>query len=160
MTPRKKQRNYGPAAEFHLKYMINKQEEYMGLQQEIESQLVEAIKSKDKERAGAIRILKGEFQRQPEKELNDDQVVAIIKKLIKSERELLEASKQQDSAYITILQQYLPKQATDEDVRAWIKENIDFNSFANKMQAMRPIMAHFGSTVDGAVVKKILQDMG
>ncbi len=131
----------------------------MGLQQEIESQLIAAIKAKDKERAGAIRILKGEFQRQPEKELSDDQVVAIIKKLIKSEKELLEASKQEDSAYIGILQEYLPQQADADEVRSWIKENIDFNSFANKMQAMRPIMAHFGSAVDGAVVKKILQDM-
>lgn len=131
----------------------------MGLQQEIESQLIAAIKAKDKDRAGAIRILKGEFQRQPEKELSDDQVVGIIKKLIKSEKELLEASKQEDSAYIRILQEYLPEQADDDEVRAWIKENIDFGSFANKMQAMRPIMAHFGSTVDGGVVKKILQDM-
>lgn len=131
----------------------------MGLQQEIESQLIAAIKAKDKDRAGAIRILKGEFQRQPEKELSDDQVVGIIKKLIKSERELLEASKQEDSAYIEVLQGYLPKQADDDEVRAWIKENIDFSSFANKMQAMRPIMTHFGSTVDGATVKKILQDM-
>jgi uncharacterized protein len=131
----------------------------MGLQQEIESQLIAAIKAKDKDRAGAIRILKGEFQRQPEKQLSDDQVVAIIKKLIKSEKELLEASKQEDSAYIGILQEYLPKQAGDDEVRTWIGENIDFSSFANKMQAMRPIMAHFGSSVDGAVVKKILQDM-
>jgi uncharacterized protein YqeY len=131
----------------------------MGLQQEIESQLVAALKAKDKDKAGAIRILKGEFQRQPEKELSDDQVVAIIKKLIKSERELLEASKQEDSAYIGILQDYLPKQATEEEIRAWINDNIDFGSFANKMQAMRPIMTHFGSTADGAAVKKILQDM-
>ena len=48
----------------------------MGLQQEIESQLIAAIKAKDKDKAGAIRILKGEFQRQPEKELSDNQVVA------------------------------------------------------------------------------------
>lgn len=131
----------------------------MGLQQQIESQLTAAIKNRDKDRAGAIRILKGEFQRQPEKELSDEQVVGIIKKLIKSEKELLEASKQQNSAYIDILQGYLPQQADDDEVRAWIKENIDFGSFANKMQAMRPIMAHFGSTVDGADVKKILEDM-
>jgi uncharacterized protein YqeY len=131
----------------------------MGLQQEIESQLVAALKAKDKDKAGAIRILKGEFQRQPEKELSDDQVVAIIKKLIKSERELLEASKQEDSAYIDILQDYLPKQATEEEIRAWINDNIDFGSFANKMQAMRPIMTHFGSTADGGAVKKILQEM-
>lgn len=132
----------------------------MGLQQDIESQLKDAIKAKDKARSGAIRILKGEFQRQPEKELSDDKVIAIIKKLIKSERELLEASKQQDSEYITILEGYLPRQATDEDIRSWIEANIDFSGFATTMQAMRPIMAHFGSSADGTMVKKILQEMG
>ena len=131
----------------------------MGLQQEIEAQLKVALKERDKERAGAIRILKGEFQRQPEKELSDDQVIGIIKKLVKSERELLDASGGGTSEYIEILQGYLPQQVGEEEVRAWIRENIDFSSFGNKMQAMRPIMAHFGSSVDGAAVKKILQDM-
>lgn len=131
----------------------------MGLQQEIEAQLKVALKERDKERAGAIRILKGEFQRQPQKELSDDQVIGIIKKLIKSERELLDASGGGSSEYIDILQGYLPLQVDAEEVRAWITENIDFNSFGSKMQAMRPIMAHFGSTVDGAEVKKILQEM-
>ena len=131
----------------------------MGLQQEIEAQLKVALKERDKERAGAIRILKGEFQRQPQKELSDDQVIGIIKKLIKSERELLDASGGGSSEYIDILQGYLPEQVSAEEVRTWIAENIDFSSFANKMQAMRPIMAHFGSAVDGAEVKKMLQDM-
>lgn len=131
----------------------------MGLQQEIEARLKVALKERDKERAGAIRILKGEFQRQPEKELSDDQVIGIIKKLIKSERELLDASGGETSEYIEILQSYLPQQVGEEEVRAWIREKIDLSSFGNKMQAMRPIMAHFGSSVDGAAVKKILQDM-
>jgi hypothetical protein len=117
------------------------------------------MKAKDSERTGAIRILIGEFQRQPEKELSDDQVVGIIKKLIKSEKELLAASGQAESAYIRILEDYLPKQVGEEEIRAWIKHNIDFSAFANKMQAMRPIMAHFGSSADGNTVKKILQEI-
>jgi hypothetical protein len=39
----------------------------------------------------------GEFQRQPEKTLNDEKIIAIIKQLIKSERELLAATKQMKS---------------------------------------------------------------
>lgn len=131
----------------------------MGLQETIRSQLKVAMKAKDSARTGAIRILIGEFQRQPEKELNDDQVIGIIKKLIKSEKELLAASGEADSEYIHILSEYLPKQASAEDIRQWIEENIDFSSYANKMQAMRPIMTHFGSSVDGNTVKQILQDM-
>ena len=53
---------------------------------------------------------------------------------------------------------YLPRQASREEIAAWISANIDFSKFANKMQAMKPIMAHFGSAVDGNTVKEILQN--
>lgn len=131
----------------------------MGLQADIQNGLKGAMKAKDSARTGAIRILIGEFQRQPEKELSDEKVIGIIKKLIKSERELLAASGGEDTGYIAILEEYLPKQASEEEVKAWIAAHVDFSQFKNKMQAMRPIMAHFGSSVDGNLVKKVLQDM-
>lgn len=131
----------------------------MGLQADIQNGLKGAMKAKDSARTGAIRILIGEFQRQPEKELSDEKVIGIIKKLIKSERELLAASGGEDTGYIAILEEYLPKQASEEEVKAWIAAHVDFSQFNNKMQAMRPIMAHFGSSVDGNLVKKVLQDM-
>lgn len=130
----------------------------MSMQQQITGELKTAMKAKDSDRVGAVRILIGEFQRQPEKELSDEQVIGIIKKLIKSEKELLASSGQDSSGFLTVMEGYLPKQASKEEVMAWISENIDFSAFNNKMQAMRPIMAHFGSSVDGNVVKQILQE--
>lgn len=115
------------------------------------------MKAKDSDRTWAIRVLIGEFGRQPEKELNDEQVLAIIKKLIKSERELLAAQGNDSSPFLAIMEGYLPQAASEEEIRAWIEANIDFAKFANRMQAMRPIMAHFGSAADGNTVKKILQ---
>jgi uncharacterized protein YqeY len=127
------------------------------MQESVREDLKVAMKARDTERTGAIRILMGEFARQPEKILSDEQVIAIVKKLIKSERELLAAQKQEGSSFLTIMEEYLPKQASEQEVYAWVKENIDFSAFGNKIQAMRPIMQHFGSTVDGNVVKKVLQ---
>ena len=131
----------------------------MGLQQTITAELKSSIKNRDTARTSAVRILIGEFQRQPEKELSDDQVIGIIKKLVKSERELLAASGQETSDFITVMEGYLPSQASEDDIRSWITENIDFASFKNKMQAMKPIMAHFGSSADGNLVKQILMQM-
>ena len=131
----------------------------MSLQQAIIDELQSSMKKRDKQRTAAIRIIIGEFQRQPDKELNDNQVIAIIKKLVKSERELLAASGADSSAYIEILEGYLPAQAGEDEIRKWIEENIDFSRYPNKMQAMRPIMAHFGSSVDGNLVKTILQSV-
>ena len=129
----------------------------MTLQEKVQGELKVAMKAKDSDRTGAIRILMGEFGRQTEKVLTDEQVFAIIKKLIKSERELLAFQGKEDSPFLTIMEEYLPKAASEEEIRAWIVANIDFSTFANRMQAMRPIMNHFGSAADGNVVKKILQ---
>lgn len=129
----------------------------MGLQERIVADLKTAMKSKDRARTDAVRVLIGEFQRQPDKELPDQQVTAIIRKLIKSEKELLAVSGSDDSGFIEILEEYLPQQASEEDIRSWIAEHIDFSQFKNRMQAMKPIMAHFGGNVDGNTVKKILQ---
>jgi hypothetical protein len=48
--------------------------------------------------------------------------------------------------------------ATREEIVAWIKENIDFSQYKNKMQAMGTIMKHFGKTADGKMVNQILQE--
>ncbi len=128
----------------------------MTLQQKFSEELKSSMKAKDTDRTGAIRILMGEFGRQKEKELSDEQVLAIIKKLIKSEKELLAAQGNEGSGFLTIMEGYLPKQASEEEIHSWITENIDFDSLGNKMQAMKPIMNHFGNTIDGNVVKKIL----
>ncbi|GAB6192922.1 GatB/YqeY domain-containing protein [Desulfocastanea catecholica] len=129
----------------------------MTLQESLREDLKVAMKARDTERTGAIRILMGEFARQPEKVLSDEQVIAIVKKLIKSERELLAAQKQESSPFLTIMEEYLPKQASEEEIFAWVEKNIDFSAYGSKMQAMKPIMQHFGSAVNGNVVKKVLE---
>ncbi len=133
----------------------------MSLQQQIKSELKDAMKAKDTVKKDAIRIIMGEFSRQPQKELSDPEVVAIIRKLIKSETELLEKSNGsvQDSEYITLLEGYLPNQASEDDIKAWIADNIDLASFANKMQAMKPIMTEFAGRTDGNMVKNILNNL-
>ncbi len=133
----------------------------MSLQQQIKNELKDAMKAKDTAKKDAIRILMGEFSRQPQKELSDPEVVAIIRKLIKSETELLEQAKSsvQDSEYIRILDSYLPSQASEADIRAWIEANIDFSTFGNKMQAMKPIMNQFAGRADGNMVKTILDSL-
>ena len=62
------------------------------------------------------------------------------------------------SPKIQIAQNYLPKQASEEDIISWIKENIDFSTFKNKMQAMGPIMKQFKGC-DGNFVKSILVNL-
>ncbi|GBC60534.1 hypothetical protein DENIS_1491 [Desulfonema ishimotonii] len=131
----------------------------MRLQEQIKSDLKIAMKAKDEERKNAIRVVMGEFARLESKALSDDDVIKVLKKLIKSERELLEKTGGAETPFIGILEAYLPQMASEADILAWVRENIDLSEFKNKMQAMKPIMAHFGTQANGNVVKKILQQL-
>ncbi len=132
----------------------------MTLQEQIKKDMVQAMKARDDVKKGALRVVMGEFGRAETKALSDDEVMKILKKLAKSERETLEQSgRPGDSRYIEILESYLPKMASDDALRQWITENIDFSKYKNKMQSMKDIMGHFGSAADGSRVKDILQKM-
>ncbi len=130
----------------------------MTLQEKIKADLSAAVKARDEERKNAIRVILGEFGRSDKKQLSDDEVVRVLKKLIKSEREVLAAKgEEKDSPFIEIIDAYLPKMASEAEIRAWIDGNVDFSQFKNKMQAMGIIMKHFGGAADGNAVKAILQ---
>jgi hypothetical protein len=92
------------------------------------------------------------------KELSDEDVIKILKKLIKSERETLDRQGIQDpSPFICTIEGYLPDMATDEEILQWAKVNVDFSQLKSPLQAIGPIMKHFGARADGNVVKAILQ---
>jgi uncharacterized protein YqeY len=132
----------------------------MTSQERIKKDLVDAIKAKDVERREALRVILGELDRQGKKALTDEEVSGVLRKLAKSERETLDLKGESDSAFIRTVETYLPKKASDEDIAAFIRENIDLSAFNNTMQAMGPIMKHFGETADGHAVKRILQSFG
>ena len=132
----------------------------MNLQRQMKKDLSAAIKAKDEKKKDALRVILGEFGRLDKKEISDDEIVKILKKLMKSEKEVLEQKGETaDSEFIKVIENYLPKMATEEEISAWIHQNIDFSQFKNKMQAMSLIMKHFGATADGNFVKTIIQRM-
>ena len=132
----------------------------MTIQKQIKQDLSAAIKAKDRQKKDALRVIMGEFDRLDKKELSDNEAVKVMIKLVKSEKELLEKKGiETDSAFINIIENYLPKKASKEEVVQWIRQNIDFSEFKNKMQAMSLIMAHFGASADGNEVREILQNM-
>ncbi|MDF1577837.1 MAG: GatB/YqeY domain-containing protein [Desulfurivibrionaceae bacterium] len=129
----------------------------MTLQEKIKADLKKAMLARDTARTSTLRIILGEFARQPNKELTDQEVRGVLRKLVKSENEMMAAKGTGGSAYLEALESYLPKQPTEAEIRAWIAANIDFADYANKMQAMKPIMTNFGGAADGNLVRKILE---
>ena len=132
----------------------------MTIQQQIKKDLMEAMKAKDEEKKSTLRVIMGEFARSDVKELSDEAVIKVLKKLIKSEKETLaQKGSDEETAFIQIIETYLPQMASEEEIVAWVNDNIDFSQFKSKMQAMGPIMKHFGARADGNTVKQILQKL-
>lgn len=132
----------------------------MTIQQQIKKDLMNAMKAKDEDKKSTLRVIMGEFARADAKELSDDEVIKTLKKLIKSEKETLTQKGSDDiTPFIQIIETYLPQMAHEDEIVAWVNGNIDFSQFKSKMQAMGPIMKHFGPRADGNVVKKLLQGL-
>lgn len=154
------------------KYGWNR-EMQLSLLEKLKADLKHAMLNKDVEARSAIRQIMAEFPKltvpitlqsgkkttRPKNndEITNDDIIGIIQGLVKSEHIVLEAKKEASSAYLDIIQSYLPRMAAREEIVAWINANIDFSEYQNKMQAMGKIMKHFGKQADGKMVNEILQ---
>jgi uncharacterized protein YqeY len=118
---------------------------------------------------GFLKMVKADIQRERYKDVPDNIVIKIIKKYIGSADEMLvylnkdcdtdKAMYEDEEKMVRFLSDYVPKMVSTEEIKKWIKENVDFSQYKNKMQAMKPIMSHFGVSVDGNVVKDIIMNM-
>ncbi len=146
----------------------------ISLYEKIRQDAKTAMRNKDNDVRDTMRLIMGEFPKltvsitlesgkkttrvkTPEEITNED-LQNIIRSLAKSEKVVLDIKKEATSDYYELLQSYLPVMASPDDIIAWIKENVDFSQFKNKMQAVGSVMKHFGKLADGNVVKDILKD--
>ena len=147
----------------------------MSLNEKIKRDLKNALLQKNNEIRDAIRVVMGEYPKltvpltlksgkktfrvkKPE-ERSDDDLLGIIRGLVKSEKTVLELQNKENSPYLQVLETYLPKMVSRDEVRDWINENVDFSQYKSPMQAMAPIMKHFGKLADGNMVKGLLQEL-
>lgn len=144
--------------------------------QKMKQDLKQSMLNKDEAVRDAIRVIMSEFPQKitlsitlesgkkssrPKKdhEIEDDEIIGVILGLAKSEKQTMELKKEEHSNYLDVLELYLPKQASPDEIKSWIQENIDFSQVKSPMQAMGQIMKHFGKKADGNMVKAILQEL-
>ncbi len=147
----------------------------MGLLEKIRADLKAAMLGRDTVARDTMRQVISEFPKltipitlesgkkttrcKKDDEITNDDIVSIIRGLVKSEKTVLELKKEISSPYLELLTNYLPQMIDAETIRRWIEENIDFGQFKSHMQAMGQVMKHFGKTADGALVKSILGEI-
>jgi hypothetical protein len=144
------------------------------LQVKLKEDLKQAMRDKDEAGRNTIRQVMSEFFKltvpvtleggkkstrpKTAEEITNDDIIGIIQGLIKSEHIMLEAKQEATSDYLRILETYLPRPVARAEIVDWVRGNIDFSQFKNKMQAMGVIMKHFGKTADGKLVNDILKN--
>ena len=104
----------------------------MTLKAQITEDMKQAMKAKDSFRLGTIRLLQSAMKQKEVDErieLNDEQVIAIVDKLIKQRKDSVQAYEQaarEDLAEVerqemAVLQAYLPARMSDEEIHAAVK---------------------------------------
>ena len=142
----------------------------MALTQDIAHDLTQAMKERTEPKLSTLRMLKAELQKlQADKgrgvEISDDDVYTVIKRLIKQRKDAAEqytaggAADRAESelAEIKILEPYLPKQLSDEEIDALISEaakEINAASPKDTGKLMKAVMTKAKGLADGARVKE------
>ncbi len=118
-----------------------------------------AMKARDKERLGTIRLIQAEFKRievDERIELDDARALAVLDKMVKQRRDsaqqYVDAGRnelaEKEEAEIAVLQEFLPAPLSEDEILAMIDEAIAASG-ASGMQAMGPVMGQLKPKIQG-----------
>ncbi|MBM2821180.1 MAG: hypothetical protein HW405_940 [Candidatus Berkelbacteria bacterium] len=144
----------------------------MRLTQQIDVDLGESMKSKDELKTSVLRMLKSalkNWQIANKKEPQDADILQVIQKEIKSRKDSIAMYKQggreelaeKEKSEVEILQNYLPEQLSEDEIREKIKEVISSTGATGPQdmgKVMGPIMAEFKGKADGTTVSQIVKE--
>jgi len=120
----------------------------MTFQERIDHDIKEAMKAKETERLGVLRMLKAALKNAAiEKhgatgQLDDNEAAAVIRKQVKQRQDAIEGFEKghrpelaaKEKLELEFLNAYLPKQLTADEISALVKEAIDESGATSKAQ--------------------------
>ncbi len=146
----------------------------MALFEQVQTDLVAAMKARDKLRLSAIRMLKTallnkKVEKGVDAEVSDEEAMAVVKSLVKQRREAAEeyrkgnreeAAQQEDDEAV-VLEAYLPAAVAEDAIKAAVDEVVTQTGAATPKdmgKVMGPVMAKFkGQNVDGKLVNQLVK---
>ena len=151
----------------------------MGLRDEISTSLKEAMKAGDKRRVSTLRLVNAAIKDKdiasrtagPDAGVGDTQLIELLAKMVKQRQESLEIYEKagrselasQEREEIEIIQGFMPKQLSDEEVRSVIGAIIQetgATSVKDMGKVMAALKAEYSGQMDfakaGATVKAML----
>lgn len=144
----------------------------MTLKEQIESDLIEAMKSKNDTKVSTLRMLKSAIKNAEiakMKELEDTDIIGTIQGQIKQRRDSITLYEQgnrqeladKEKAEIEILTKYLPEQMSEDEVRSIIVKAITetgASGMADLGKVMGKIMPEVKGKADGSMVSNIVKE--
>lgn len=142
------------------------------LKQEIDKDLVGAMKESDEKKVTVLRMLKSAIKNkeiETKKDLEDADIISVIQNQIKQRKDALkmytEAGRKEladkEQAEIDVLQPYLPEQMSENDIKA-IVEKVISDTGASSMQdmgkVMGAVMPQTKGKADPSKVSQIVKD--
>ena len=145
----------------------------MSLLKNITDDMYLSMKSGDKEKANTLRTLISKLKDQQiklRKDISDEEALKIIKTLVKQRKESAEIySKagreelaQKENFEISILDNYLPKLMSEEDILSLIKKIVDETNakdLSDIGKVMPLVMQRGKGKVDGKIANRILRSL-
>ncbi len=144
----------------------------MSLMEQVEKDIITAMKAKDAVKLSTLRMLKsalGNYLIQAKKDKADDaEILAAITKQAKQRRESLESFEKagradladKEKAELAVLETYLPKQLTDEELKAEVQKAIAASgakSPADIGKLMKALMPQVQGKADGKRVQEAVK---
>ncbi|MGH1470926.1 MAG: GatB/YqeY domain-containing protein [Cellvibrionaceae bacterium] len=145
------------------------------LKEQLTSEMKTAMKAKDKERLGVIRLILSECKRievDERIELSDERIISILDKMTKQRRDSIkqyEAAERQEladqEAYeITVIKEFLPEALTEDDLAKLLSQAIA-DSGASSIKDMGKVMAILKPQIQGradvgAISKLVKEALG
>ena len=142
------------------------------MREKIFNDLMSSMKNKEKEKLAVLRMVKGAIKLEEinsKKELDDNEVIAVISKQIKSRKESIAEFKkgnredlvEQTEKEIEILNEYMPEQLSEEEVNKIIEDA--FNEVNPQAQSdmgkiMKNITPKLTGKADMSSVSKIVKE--
>lgn len=132
------------------------------MQNKIMNAYKNAMLNKDEDRKRVINTLRAEIKnkeielRSSQKEICDADILSLIQKLVKQNKDAIDMFKdggredlvEKNVKEISILEEFLPKQLTNDEIDNIIKQEIDNNNYSS-MKDMGKLMGYFKSNYSG-----------
>lgn len=136
------------------------------LKEKISKDYLEAFKNKDAIKKNLLGVVKGEITTQEKnsmiENLSNPEVVKILNKLAKSLRENVTAGVESAEAELKIVESYLPKQMSQEEIKGYVSQiisELNVSSPSDMGKVMTVFNSKYAGQADGKTVSTIVREM-